>query len=766
MRKALRLAATFSFLALPPLVAAVALGGYFLFHGIDETLVEKFGGRRWDFPSKVYSAPFVAYPGTALRDAGLFDRFAALGYRPVDYPPRARGEYRLSADERVLELVLRPFRYATHREPGRRLQADLDSEGRVVALFDAETGRELNELVLEPIQIAGLHGTLREARREMALGEVPVPLVRSVIAVEDRRFFEHSGLDLRALARAFVVNLKAGGVRQGGSTLTQQLMKNFFLTEERTYSRKLREAAMALSAERRFSKLEILENYMNEIYLGQRYGVGVHGMWEASAYYFGREPRELSLGQIATLAGMIRAPNAYSPHAHPERALERRDVVLRLLLESDEIDRRVYDAAIAEPLGAVAPAPRPAGAPYFVDYVRRELARDFPADVLTSEGYEIFTTLDPELQARAVTAVREGMAGLEQAHPHLDDGTERAETALIATHPRTGAIVAMVGGRDYRRSQFNRVIDGRRQPGSVFKPVVFLTALAGDYAPFGKFTPATRIPDEPFAWEYDGRVWRPQNYELKNYGEVTLRSALEKSLNVATARLARDVGIDEVRRLAVELGVAAEIPRFPSIALGGWETSPLEMARVYGVFANAGSSSEPVAVSKVVDRQGRVVEGHRLKSRPVVSVREAYLLTHMLEGVVARGTARAAGRLGLKRPAAGKTGTTNDFHDAWFAGYTPDLLAVVWVGFDKARPLGLTGSTAALPIWAGFMKEALRGRPAKRFRVPKGIEFATLDHGSGLRAGAGCRDTVREAFLEGTAPDGRINCEVPDAPPL
>jgi membrane carboxypeptidase/penicillin-binding protein len=367
--------------------------------------------------------------------------------------------------------------------------------------------------------------------------------------------------------------------------------------------------------------------------------------------------------------------------------------------------------------------------------------------------------LDPELQGRAVRAVRDGLLELESRYAHLSEDGDRVEAALVATHPRTGSVVAMVGGREYRLSQFNRVVDGRRQPGSVFKPVVFLAALSRDGAAKAVSTPATVVVDEPFVWEYDGRQWQPQNYEQRHYGPITLRTALEKSLNVATARVARDVGIDRVRRLAVELGVAAQIPEFPSIALGGWETSPLEMAGVYGVFANAGVSAAPLAVSKVVDRQGHVVEGHRLEVRPVVSAEEAYLLTHLLEGVVDRGTARRARSLGFERPAAGKTGTTNDFNDAWFAGYTPDLLAVVWVGFDRDKALGLTGSSAALPIWAGFMESALRGRPVKEFRVPNGIEFAIIDRGTGLRAGAGCRDTVREAFLEGTVPVGLSDCE-------
>ena len=478
-------------------------------------------------------------------------------------------------------------------------------------------------------------------------------------------------------------------------------------------------------------------------------------MWEAAQYYFGREPRELSLGQIATLAGMIRAPNYYSPHAHPERALGRRNTVLKLLYDEGETDEATYAAAVAEPLGAVPPPPPTPGSPYFVDYVRRELAARFSSDVLTSEGYSIFTTLDADLQSIAERAVSKGLEELERSYPRLKENADaRLEAALIALNPRTGAVLAMIGGRDYGRSQYNRVTDARRQPGSVFKPIVYVAALGSAGIGSAHYRPTTFILDEPFVWQYEGsRTWAPANYKDHYRGTITVRDGLVFSLNAATARIAREVGLGAVRDLAVRLGIDGKMPAYPAIVLGSWEVSPLEVARVYGVLANAGLSAAPLAVSKVVDRGGHVIEGHRIAVERKLPAADAYLVTHLLEEAIDRGTGRAIRTLGFDRPAAGKTGTTNDYNDAWFAGYTPNLLTVVWVGFDRDEKLGLSGSSAAIPIWTAFMKDALEPRPVAKFEVPPGIAQVDIDRTTAMLATRGCRDVVREAFLEGEQPD-------------
>ncbi|RMD83722.1 MAG: PBP1A family penicillin-binding protein [Candidatus Dadabacteria bacterium] len=759
-------AATFLLLAVPPLLAAAALAGWLEYLHLERVLEAKFRGRRWDFPSRVYADATPLVLGRAVRDARFLQLLDLLGYRRVEREPRERGEYRFTADGRALDIRLHVFDYPTHREPGRYLRLWLNPQGRIVRIVDRASGAPVGDALLEPVLIAGLHGGSPEERRVMSLDEIPAPLVRAVIAVEDRRFFEHPGIDLRGLARALVADLKAGSLRQGGSTITQQLMKNFFLTNERTITRKLREAAMALIAERRFSKREILENYLNEIYFGRDGRVAIHGVWAAARHYFGREPAELTLGQMATLAGMIRAPNAYSPHKHPERALARRNLVLRLLRDLGDIDEVTYRKAVAEPLGAVPPRPRTSAAPYFVDAVRRELAGRFPRPVLETEGFAIFTTLDVGLQRAAERAVREGLADLERRYPRLAAGKERLEAALVAVRPQSGAIVALVGGRSYRDSPFNRALDARRQPGSVFKPVVYAAALSTEHLGARHFTPATLVEDAPLTWRYDHRVWSPSNYEDVYHGWVTVRRALEQSLNTATARIARDVGIEAIRGLAVRMGADPKLPALPAIALGGWEMTPIEVARIYSVLANAGLRATMHAVREVADRRGHRVEGHRLAVERVLSPVDAYLVTHLLEGVIEHGTGRGVRRLGLKAPAAGKTGTTNEYNDAWFAGYTPDLLAVVWVGFDHPRSLGLPGAAAALPIWTRFMKEALAGRQPLPFRVPDGVVFRLVDPDTGSLATPACPAVVREAFVAGEEPRRPCPLHAREAPAL
>ncbi len=756
-RGRIRCALSLSLLVAGPVAAASLLAAWLVYIDVDRRLVEHFGGKRWDLPSKVYSDSYAVTPGLGVAGPVFAGRLERLGYRAVAGKPIHRGEYRIlvsAGGPAAIEIFLHAFQYPGRREPGRLLRLELDESGRVARIIRLADGRESVGFLLEPGLVAGLHSELREERREMAMNEIPLPLVRAVITVEDRRFFEHRGIDPKGVLRAFIVNLRAGTVRQGGSTLTQQLMKNFFLTDERTVTRKLKEAVMALVAESRFSKTEILENYINEIYLGRRGSVAIHGMWEASSYYFGMEPRELSMGEIATLAGIIRAPNYYSPHQHPGRARVRRDAVLDLLHERGEIDAITHREARGERLVTIAPVIPEGSAPYFVDLVRAELAGSFPGSVLASEGYTILTSLDPELQAAAERALARGLHALERDHAHLAAGGDgpRVEGALVALNPRTGAVRALIGGRDYASTQFNRAVSARRQPGSVFKPVVMLAALGGARVGNRHFLPTSVVPDEQFDWEYDGRSWSPRNYEDRYYGAVTVSEALERSLNAAVAYIARETGVEAVRDMALRLGMSADMPAYPAISLGGWEASPLEVARAYSVIASGGLGVEPTTVTRVLDRRGSPVAGRLAAPERVVDAADAYLVTHMLGGVMERGTGKLVRKLGFARPAAGKTGTSNDFHDAWFAGFTPELLTVVWVGFDRGRSLGLSGARAALPVWADFMREALGGRPPKAFERPAGIAIVEIDRRNGLVAAHGCYDRVPEAFLMGEQP--------------
>lgn len=718
---------------------------------LEAVIAEKLSGHRWAFPSRVYSDGFLIYPGLDLTAAAVPERLQRLGYREVSATTLRKGDFRRTRT--TLTLFLRDFPYPGEPAENHLLELRLHDD-TVTRIEDARTGRELFSLLLEPELVTGLYRNTWEERREVSLAEVPPRLIQAILTTEDQRFFSHHGVDPIGILRAMWVNLRHGRIVQGGSTLTQQLMKNFFLTERRTWNRKFVEAAMALVAERRYSKNEILQNYLNEIYLGQNGLQGIFGIWEASQFYFARTPSELSLAETAMLAGLIRAPNAYSPYRDPKRARQRRNTVLALLLEAGVITLAEHDEAANEPLRVVRVRGSRNGAPYFVDYLREELVESYPPEVLTSEGLRVFTTLDMQLQRYANAAVAEGLAELERRYPSLK--ASRPENAvqacLIAIQPQTGEIKAMVGGRDYGRSQFNRAINALRQPGSVFKPFVYLTAFEQAATAENPVTPATILTDEPFEWRYDSRTWRPANYRDRYLGRVTARQALELSLNSATARLAHRVGLDPIRKLAHRMGISSDLPPLPSIVLGAQEVSPFEIARAYAVLANQGLRTVPRATRKVVDRNGHVIERHPVEMRRVTSPEAAYLVTHILEGVLDQGTGRAARQLGFDRPAAGKTGTTNEARDAWFVGFTPDLLTVVWVGFDEGKRLGLTGSVAALPIWARFMKAATAGSPVASFVTPPGVASVRIDPYTGGLATENCPDVIEEAFWKGQEP--------------
>jgi penicillin-binding protein 1B len=630
-------------------------------------------------------------------------------------------------------------------------------QGPVVTRIENQaTRQEMFSLELEPELVTGLYDRIWQERRVVKLSEVPPLLIKAILAIEDERFYHHHGIDPVSIVRATWVNLRSGGVVQGGSTLTQQLMKNFFLTDERKYSRKIKEAIMALIAERKYSKDEILENYLNEIYLGQRGSQGIFGVWEASQFYFSKPMSDLTVGETALLAGLIRAPNKLSPYRSVDAATKRRNVVLAKLLDDRIITRQQYEAATREKLPHRELIKVTNDAPFYVDYLRRELAENYSNDALTREGLRIFTSLDLRLQRIAERSLSEGLKKLEQSYSNLrrkgDD--DSLEGAIIVIRPQTGEIKAMVGGRSYQKSQFNRVFQAKRQPGSVFKPFVYLAALMAGADGGKKFTPVTMVEDSPFTWNYEGQEWQPGNYNDEYFGTVTLRRALEKSLNSATARVARDVGIKRVSDIAHRLGIQSSLPIVPALALGAAEVTPLEVAVAFSTLANNGVRATPLTVKQVMDPTDRVLEKRDVRVEKVLSPQLAFLMNYLLKGVLDRGTGEFARRWGFTRPAAGKTGTTNDYKDAWFVGYTPDLLAVVWVGFDGQSKLGLSGAQAALPIWTEFMKQATAGTPITDFIPPPGIKIVEIDPLSGQLATPNCPYVLREAFLEGDEPTG------------
>jgi penicillin-binding protein 1B len=715
---------------------------------LDERVERTFADGPWDLPARVYSAAFVFHPGLRLDEVGFFKRLDRLGYRAVDGAPARRGDYRRGAEG--VEIFLRGFSYPRQPAPQRRLLLSAP-DGVVTAMTDLDSGEEVFSAELEPELVASVQRAGWEQRRLLTLAEIPPRLTHAVLTTEDRRFFEHPGIDIRGVARAAAANL-SGGTPQGGSTITQQLVKNMFLTQERTLRRKVPEAFLALVVERRYTKNQILESYLNEIYLGQDGPRAIHGVWEASLHYFSRPPTELSLGETALLAGMIRAPNSTSPRKHPDRARQRRDTVLQQLAAVGTITPAELAAAMAEPIRGGGRAAGALNGRYFVDFVREEAEAAYPDDILNRAGFDLFTTLDTDLQAAAEEAVAAGLAELARRLPAAATPGDPPQVALVAVQPQTGAIVAMVGGRSYGASQFNRAVHAARQPGSIFKPIVFLAAFEEAASSPSPITPATTLLDAPFEWRYEGQVWRPRNYNDTYLGEVSARRALEMSLNSATARLAERIGLERIRAMARAAGIDRDLPAVPSMTLGAVEVSPLEVAEVYATIANGGVHVEPKVLNKVVTPAGELIELRPPRVSRAASPESASLVTHLMEGVIDRGTGSAVRERGLAGPIAGKTGTTNDSHDAWFAGFTPDLVAVVWVGYDRDRALGMTGAQAALPIWTEFMKRATAGRARREFRRPPGVETVEIDPANGLRAGRRCPDKVAESFRTGQAP--------------
>jgi penicillin-binding protein 1B len=736
--------------ALPP-----ALWTFFSYYNqLEDEVVARFSGKRWNIPSRIYSDSLLIYPGQTLTDLGFLERLARLNYHPTE-PGKVitRGEYGFDKDHGKLEIFLHSFSYP-YREFGGQLVDLIVKDDTVVSMQDGTNHQPIYSLELEPELISGIFEGSWEQRRLVPLGKLPPALIDAILAAEDHRFYEHHGVDIVRTIKAAYVDFTSRQVRQGGSTLTQQLMKNFFLTRERSYKRKLKEALMAYIAERRYSKDEILENYINDIYLGQRGQEGIYGVWEASEYYFSKEPRDLTIGEMATIAGIISSPNRLNPLRHPEVARTRRNEVLASMLEDGYLRKPSYDTAVSEPLHAREVYSESNDAPFFVDYVKKELAERYPPQVLNGEGLRIFTSLDVHMEKLAETAIAQNLADLESKHPKLvrREAKDRLESCLVALEPQSGRIKAMAGGRDYRTSQFNRVIQSKRQPGSVFKPVTYLAAFDETLEGGGeKFLPTTYIEDAPFTWTYGDMSWTPNNYRNRFFGHVTLEFALGESLNSATARLANSVGLDRIRAMASKLGFG-DLPAYPSIVLGGIEVSPIQVARAYAVIANDGMEVQPYAVTAVVDVSNQVIEGHPLTAQQVISPQLAYMMQFMLEFVINHGTGAGARTMGFRRPAAGKTGTTNDAKDAWFAGFTPNLLSVVWTGFDQKEELGLTGAQASLPAWTAFMKAATASRPPLDFAAPPGIVEVKIDLATGLKATPYCPTTMVGVFPEALAP--------------
>jgi penicillin-binding protein 1B len=698
----------------------------------------------------IYAAGQVLTPGVSVEAADLSGTLRRLGYRETPSSPTAPGQFHRNPALWEVNLRARDDPRATRPALPIRLLVDGDRIRQLVTV----AGEPLDEIELEPESLTGLGGAANQLRHPVPLASMPKHLVQAVMAAEDHRFYEHHGVDVRAVARAVWVNLRRGQVAQGGSTLTQQLVKNLVLTPKRTWGRKVQEAAIAVSLERRYSKDEILSAYLNGIYLGQHGGFAVYGMGAAARSFFGKDVERLSLGEAATLAGIIRAPNTYSPMQHADRARDRRNAVLRQMRELGMLDDKALARATQERLVVQRGNAINALGPYFADWVRGQVEQVQPADESSSSGLRIYTTLSPVLQRAAEAALVRGLDRLEGQYKALrrTDPATRLQGAIVALDPRTGEIRAMVGGRDYGQSQFNRVVQARRQPGSAFKPFVYLAALGqGPRGEPPNFTPASLLEDRPLTIGTGKNAWTPRNYDNRYEGTVTVRRALEQSLNAATVWMAETVGYDTIIRVAREAGFTSPMDPVPALALGSFEVTPIELASAFGALASSGDRLRPSGIRAVVDREGGVSELHVARS-PGLRAEEAFLVTHILRGVIDRGTGASARALGVEGPVAGKTGTTNEGRDTWFVGYTPRLVALVWVGFDQRDVLRLSGAQAALPIWADFMRTALQVVPPSLPEPPPSITFRDIDAGNGKLATSWCPVVIHEAFLASTEP--------------
>jgi penicillin-binding protein 1B len=708
-------------------------------------LRDRLGAHEGREPSRLYGRSEVLRQGEVYGQRRLLAELGLLGYREKATGMLLPGEYRVVSSR--VEAHLREFPTPWGPNRGGGLEVRFGGE-RIERLI--WRGEAADQVLLEAPLLASFYGTDGGERRPVAAEELPETLVRAVLAAEDATFFTHQGLSLRGIARAALVNLRQRELTQGGSTLTQQLVKNLFLTHERTFARKAREAFLALLIDLRYSKRAILDAYMNEIYWGRSGSADLMGVGAAAWAFFGKQVSHLDLCESALLAGIIRSPGRYDPRRHPQRALERRDHVLQRMGELGWVESEKLARVLAEPL-CVSPQPVVVRrAPYFVERAVEEAASRFDVGSLGDAGYSLLSTLDWSDQLAAEEAVGWGLEALEVGWEKGRKRQSPLQAALVSLDPRNGSVRAYVGGRDWVTSQFDRASQARRQPGSAFKPVVHAAAYERRAA-----TPATLLEDSPLTVALADREWSPQNSDGRFRGWITARRALEQSLNVPTARLAMHVGLEPIVEMARRLGIGGRLDAVPALALGAFEVTPMELATVYATLAGGGRRPEAHFLEGVLDADGEPLRGPAPQApQQVVGAETAYVVISLLRGVVANGTAESAGRVyGVRDPVAGKTGTSNDRRDSWFAGGSPDRTSLVWVGYDTNDASRLSGTRAALPIWARFTNRVRPVGGTRRFRQPPGVTTAAIDPLSGGLATGLCPSILTESFLAGTEPD-------------
>ncbi|MCW8887091.1 MAG: penicillin-binding protein 1B [Motiliproteus sp.] len=727
-------------------LVGLVIGGVILIY-LDATIRNQFEGKRWALPAKVYARPLELYAGQPISAADLKLELKSLGYQWVSQVGKP-GQAEFNGDR--VRLYTRGFNFADSKEAARILNLRFD--GPSLASVGNYRSASIPLARLEPVLIGGIYPADNEDRDLVKLAQVPEGLIQALISTEDRSFYQHHGISFKGIARAMWSNLMAGRMVQGGSTLTQQLVKNFFLTQERSLSRKLVEAPMAMLLELHYDKDEILEAYLNEVYLGQAGSRAIHGFGLASHYYFGRPLQNLSLDQLSLLAGLVKGPSYYDPRRHPERAKKRRDLVIGLLQQQGHISAEEAALAQQRPLGVVPKKSLVKGAfPAYLDLVKRQLRKDYRQEDLASEGLQIFTNLDPIVQKKAETSLTRVSGQLLKRHGSKLKGLEGA---MVVSNSQTGEVVAVVGGRNPRYQGFNRALDAVRPIGSLAKPAVFLAALEQD----NRFNLSSRIDDQPLRLQNpDGSYWQPKNFDNKSHGQVPLHQALSRSYNLATARLGIELGMDRVVDTLERLGVERDIPPYPSTALGAVSLSPLEVMQLYQTIASNGFETPLRSIRSVLTAEGELLSSYRFELEQKFDPATVHLLQYALQETVREGTAKSVyNRFPSSLNLAGKTGTTNDQRDSWFAGFTGDYLAVAWLGLDNNQPTPLTGSTGALQVWSDLI---YRLRPLSYQAVmPEGIGYHWIDDSTGWLTDEACPGARLIPFIEGTEPQQTKNC--------
>jgi len=739
------------------LIAASVFGYYYVRFG--RMIDARLSGSVLQNTTQIFSAPQQISPGQLWSPDELATYLQRVGYRP-EADNGALGQYTVNGN--VVDIRPSKLSYFANTNA-----LAVQFSGKTIkAIRPLSGGPEMATADIEPELITNLFDSAREKRRPVRYDDLPPTLVNAILSAEDKRFFEHPGFDFIRIFGAAWNDLRHGTHLQGASTITMQVARTFFLSTDRNWRRKLAEAMLSFELEQRFSKQRIFEMYANEVYLGNRGSFGIRGFSQASVAYFGKDLRQLTLGECAFLAGIIRAPNYYSSaDRHPERGMQSRDRVLPQMVENKYITEADLQDAKREPLKIVRTSMTTSEAPYFVDMVKDHLLDKYAENDLLSQNFRVYTTLDPALQRAAAAAVDAGVKNVDtllakkyekwKKDKARKGGTEnipQVQVALVSLDPRTGEIRALIGGRDYGQSQLNHAIS-HRQPGSVFKPFVY--AAAFDNAVDGVqpvVTPATTVDDEPTTFEFDGQEYTPNNYGERFMGKVTIREALTNSLNVATVKVAELIGYGRVVQIARQMGLGNNIRATPAVALGAYEMTPVDVAAGYTAFGQGGVRAEPQFLRSMVSANGTVLEKTVPETHAVLDSRVAYLVTSLLKDVLNKGTGATVRARGFTLPAAGKTGTSRD---GWFAGFTSNLVTVIWIGFDDNRDLGLAGGATAAPIWAEFMKKAtaLPGyRAVKDFDQPEGVLSVTIDPESLELATPSCPATREEVYVSGSAP--------------